>query len=271
MDHFSWSAPSRWPRDPPGYTFLARAFDRIGRAMFPDWRGDGKEGEVITEYPDALPRSAIRVSARTEVGDDDPQKVEGRFLALLEEAKGLQARGRAVEERIMTLAETGELVTATAERDGGQPTLIPKAKGYWNLNQPQWRFRFCMMSRQEPTRPPRRYRNSLPYDSEFHWVYVENTSLDRVLRIGSPQSAEPLVAEAQVENVLAGKPARAECASSVPAAMTPSNVDLHKTPGPPTLKRTTQPDVIHSKLAIVYAEANKQGVKPPTSIRSLPT
>jgi hypothetical protein len=161
MDDFSWSAPSRWPRDAPGYTFLARAFDRIGRAMFPDWRGDGEEGEVVTEYPDALPRSAIRVSARTEVGDDDPQKVEGRFLALLEEAKGLQARGRAVQERIMTLAETGELVTATAERDGGQPTLIPNAKGYWNLNQPQWRFRFCMMSRQEPTRPPRRYRNSL--------------------------------------------------------------------------------------------------------------
>jgi len=169
--------------------------------MCPDWRGE--EGGFVTDHPDALPRSAIRVRAHSEVGDDDPQKVEARFLALLEDAKGLQARGRDVQERIMTLAETGKLVTATAPRDGGELKVVPRDKGYWNLNQPRWRFLFCMMSWQEPGRPPHRYRPGLPYSSEFHWVYVENTSLDRVLGTRSLQSAEASVAEAEVANVLA--------------------------------------------------------------------
>jgi hypothetical protein len=47
-----WAEPHRWPRDPAGYVFLARAVEEIGRAMF-DARWTGKE--VTTDFVRPLP------------------------------------------------------------------------------------------------------------------------------------------------------------------------------------------------------------------------
>jgi hypothetical protein len=41
MDADFWNAPYRWPRDPFGYIFLARAFNEVGKVIFQDdWTGN---------------------------------------------------------------------------------------------------------------------------------------------------------------------------------------------------------------------------------------
>lgn len=47
-----------------------------------------------------------------------------------------------------------------------------------------------MMSRERPFSPPSSYRPSLPISGEFHWVYVETASLDRVLAPPSAATTE---------------------------------------------------------------------------------
>src|SRR5690349_10255169 len=66
MENKFWASTYKWPEDPKGYVFLARAVQRVGSAMFGGaWTGR----EVLAEYkwwqppskvPRAIPPSLVR-------------------------------------------------------------------------------------------------------------------------------------------------------------------------------------------------------------------
>jgi hypothetical protein len=87
--HF-WAEPYRWPQDPAGYVFLARAVEAIGRARFgEEWAGK----EVTTQFVQPLPSretasASDRVHAHQILMRHHPEYVRMREL----EAAELRAR-----------------------------------------------------------------------------------------------------------------------------------------------------------------------------------
>jgi hypothetical protein len=173
-----WRRSGGWPDDLPGYTFLARAFDQFGHAIYPEWTGS--EGSWAVTHHGPTPNMLNAALSQVD-GDDTPAVAKLRVDFAEHEAA--YARGIAVQRRIANLAESGELITGLAPRDGGALRRVQPEAGYWNLQRPTYlaRFGLCMMSSDRPFSLPTSYRPSLPYSSDFNWVYVETASLGHVL------------------------------------------------------------------------------------------
>jgi hypothetical protein len=115
-DYKFWSKPERWPDDAPDYIFLARAFEKIGNAMFGDyWLGN--EHLAKTDW------------------DSDPGLIARRAAVLQEMAKRLRS---------------GELISATRPIPGGAINDAPK--DWWNseLDRVANRFMECEISTAKP-------------------------------------------------------------------------------------------------------------------------
>jgi hypothetical protein len=96
LNYAFWSEPEHWPVDAQGYTFFARAFDEIGKAIFGDyWLGN-----------------------------------EHLAKADWDEAPALIARRAAVTEEIAKRLREGDLVAGTRPIEGGAITESPK--DWWN-------------------------------------------------------------------------------------------------------------------------------------------
>ena len=111
-----WSDPDKWPRDQPGYVFLARAFDEVGRAMF----GQHWTGKECSTYP---------------MPNIDP---------------GLVARLMVVQEEIAKRCQSGELVLAIRPVLGGEMREAPAS--WWKTERVHYRNRFygCQINPKDP-------------------------------------------------------------------------------------------------------------------------
>jgi hypothetical protein len=96
MDDYTdfWERPTGWPDDLHGYTFLARAFNRLGQAMYPEW--NGSEGPWAVTYRG--PTSVMLKAALSRVGDDAAAvaKLKADYVA----HEAAYERGIAVQRRL---------------------------------------------------------------------------------------------------------------------------------------------------------------------------
>jgi hypothetical protein len=111
-----WSNPSAWPRDTSDWIFLARAFQKVGSAMFGQhWTGE----ETIT---------------KTEL-DSDPGPVARRSVVLMEMIGRLQ---------------TGDFESGIRPVKGGEIVSIDPT--WWNTEPARARLRFfgCQLDQDAP-------------------------------------------------------------------------------------------------------------------------
>jgi hypothetical protein len=111
-----WSHPSAWPRDTPDWIFLARAFQKVGSAMFGQhWTGE----ETV---------------AKSEL-DSDPGPVARRSVVLMEMIQRLQ---------------TGDLESGIRALKGGEIVSIDPT--WWNTEPARARLRFigCQLDQDAP-------------------------------------------------------------------------------------------------------------------------
>ena len=141
-----WNAQKDWPDDPPGYVFMARAFDQIARKMFGDeWT---KSQTVPTLSPD-----------EDEDADDISSDVE-HTRAL-------------VSKEIARLCATGELRTELRSKRGGK--MIAVEPELWNGEPKYYGYRF---DRWEMS-----LENPFPEDENIgpgaRWIFMTQESLEQ--------------------------------------------------------------------------------------------
>jgi hypothetical protein len=157
-----WRTPSKWPNDPPGYVFLARAFDEIGAVMFREkWskKEEKPERELTVEDLDA----------------DD--------VALSETQDEHQTMWVAVKDEIVKGCSEGRLVSAVRPKEGGKTEKLEV--GMWHSERLDHRFCRCEMSLASPFKESR--------VAETHWIFLQRESLAQYLaaRPYSPNVAPP--------------------------------------------------------------------------------
>jgi hypothetical protein len=83
------------------------------------------------------------------------------------------ARFEKVQQTITDAAEAGDLSTSARPLKGGEMQDLPQH--CWNTDELVARFRSCQI---DPYFP---YDADPPMESDPHWIFVEATSLDRVI------------------------------------------------------------------------------------------
>jgi hypothetical protein len=149
-----WDHPRDWPHDPPGYVFLARACQEVGRAMF------GSKWADIWGEPDEPP------------DDCDQATWEQYEYACDEFQNAFVAMRAAVVQRIATQCEMGTLVAAVRPKVGGQ--MITLEQHMWNAEGIEPRFHRCDMSLDDAFESSGNFYR--PY-----WIFLERASFDGVL------------------------------------------------------------------------------------------
>jgi hypothetical protein len=120
MDSDFWSLPYKWPSDPHGYTFLARAFDQVGRTMFgPDWTG-----QEAQEFTSTMERFKLYASINHRTG-----------AAPVVDA--LQRVGL-VTGWLIRLCERGALKAFVRDETNGDMIEVPTQ--FWNVEKVYHRF-----------------------------------------------------------------------------------------------------------------------------------
>jgi hypothetical protein len=122
-----WNTSGEWPHDPPGYIFLARAFDQIGVRMF---------GEKWSHKEEKIQRELETV---------DPDADD---LVLTEAQKELETMWVAIKNEFVKHCLKGDLVSAVRELRGGAMTDLGWET--WNAENVDWRFDQCQMSLDHP-------------------------------------------------------------------------------------------------------------------------
>ncbi len=158
-----WDDPTEWPRDAPGYVFLARAFDEIGRAFFGDkWpeREDSSQVKsvAVQRYDDL---NELTEDELRELDQDDEDLTEDADTAIRLE----------IENEIIKRCSEGHLISAVRPVDGGEINELQK--WMWNAENLIWRFKRCQMSLKAPF--------STGLFDDAHWIYLTRESLDQYL------------------------------------------------------------------------------------------
>src|SRR5262245_36104182 len=145
MDRAFWSAPHRWPPDTSEHVFLARAYDQIGRARFPDdWTGE----EAVTSPP--RQERKVRGWSEEPVSDhilsvivgkppawvtDAPEKVVTPAEELSESERadriGAIFRSSTIVQLILEKAAASDLVLAYLPIDNNTP-FCPCPEAWWH-------------------------------------------------------------------------------------------------------------------------------------------
>jgi hypothetical protein len=166
-----WDHPGKWPHDPPGYVFLARACHEVGRAMFgAEWAASWDEP---ADPPDDCDLATWEVYERA---CDDFQNA---FVAMRSD----------VVRTIAEECEAGTLVAAVRPKAGGK--MINVEPHIWNLEGVERRFHRCDMSLGNP------FGNGGSYGS--HWIYIERASLDGYLTQSHQKVPEPNLTAASID------------------------------------------------------------------------
>jgi hypothetical protein len=147
-----WRTPSEWPNDPPGYVFLARAFDEIGVAMF------GEKWSMKDE--------------KTEQ-EVEPVDLDADDLALAETQDEHEAMWVAIKAAIVRGCAEGRLISAVRPKEGGNTEELDK--GIWHSEHLDQRFYRCEMSPASPFKKGRR--------PETHWIFLQRQSLGQYLAV----------------------------------------------------------------------------------------
>jgi len=175
-------ASGAWPREPVGYTFLARAFNKLGEARFgADWTGT--EGTTIGSPPDSLLQESIRQFQSTKPDDPLYEAAWRNTIAARESIQPLISRRDAVQSEIALKCETGELVSAWRHLRGGELVVLPAA--VWSTGEVTiWqRFRLCRLYRDDPFKSD---FGIIPEDREdLGHIFIQNAGLHRLLS-GAP-------------------------------------------------------------------------------------
>jgi hypothetical protein len=149
-----WDQPEKWPHDPPGYLFLARACHEVGRAMFgAQWAESWGEP---AEPPD----------------DCDLATWEEYERKCGEYRKTFVAMRAAVVQAIAAQCEAGTLVAAVRPKAGGEMTKLEQH--HWNCEGFSRRFDRCDMSLDRPF-------EIVGGSCRPDWIYIDRASLDGYL------------------------------------------------------------------------------------------
>lgn len=141
IDISFWSDESRWPYDPPGYVFLLRAVNEMGRAMYPNIWTNLEPGFLpLSNFPDWArePDKALlihhsemqRRAQHSAIGQTGRLLVElicaAQMEASLERFDKEAARAEAVAKRLQAVASqivgwltAGKLIAALRFQRGG--------------------------------------------------------------------------------------------------------------------------------------------------------
>jgi hypothetical protein len=203
-----WQTPNSWPRDAPEYVFLARAFDKIGRAVFPDDWVDATAYEVIYNLPSlpstsqsattpqrryahrllesrhpsfGRPRlSKLRVGSSTITSVPPFSEKEWRTAyditcALHQKSERAKQQYLEVQHIIAAECEDSKLVVATrSNTDGKMNQCSPTI---WNTEPENWSQRFdkCQL---DPVNP----MTARDDTKGLEWIFVTEISLDNLLQ-----------------------------------------------------------------------------------------
>ncbi len=126
FDRSFWNSPEKWPHDPPGFVFLARAFDEIGRAI----HGDQWNEPECPEEPE---------------NDEDENAWEAyeRAEEAFERLKFELAERKVGVARIIAKQCEKEKVVTAARRPQGE--MVPLQWHRWNVDDLRTRFFRCEM------------------------------------------------------------------------------------------------------------------------------
>jgi hypothetical protein len=149
-----WDHPRVWPHDPPGYLFLARACQEVGRAMF------GSKWAKSWGEPDEPPDECDLATWEEYKRECD------------EFQNTLVAMRAAVVESIAKQCEMASLVAAVRLKAGGQ--MIALEQHMWNVERVEPRFQRCDMSLDNPF-------ETGGGSCRFYWIFIDRGSLDRFL------------------------------------------------------------------------------------------
>jgi hypothetical protein len=202
-----WRKPDKWPRDAPGYIFLARAFDKIGRAIFPDDWVDATEYGVVHNYT-RLPRSSEsantqqRLSVHRRLQSEHPnfrrpplellhagsstfavvppfsKKEWGTAYdanqALHQKSERVKEQYLKVQFVIAEQCEASHLVVATRSNKDGK--MNPWSSTIWNTEAENWSQRFdkCQF---DPFSP----MENRGVSQKLEWIFLSTDSLEKVL------------------------------------------------------------------------------------------
>lgn len=197
-----WVSRHRWPDEPEGYIFLARAFDLIGEAMWSDWTGyevedaESPAGRRIPSAADAYIDGKPHFGFHREYGPDvitaagaghpnpDDPIPEGLWRAvadhnhqMFDRVRFAIARRDAVVAECHRLAVNGDLQFAWRRKGGGtKPQSIPSEA--WEIDFPF--VPFATLG----------YGEDLGLSSPVPtgWLFVTAASLDHVLGLAGPPS-----------------------------------------------------------------------------------
>jgi hypothetical protein len=209
-----WINKNRWPNDPKGYVFLARALHEIGQARFGnDWAGTEWAVNVppvltgdLPHQPDKRLLARILLEAHRpdiELGEiitGSKHTVSGAPLTAeqwaiardlsnqqFQKVRPFLVRSAAVQAAFIKASEAQELITAYRPTAGGEMRPIPAP--WWNTETNHNRFVMCQLNPHKP------FGLGFAGDN-YAWIFVTRDSLDRFI------TSQPFAKPAGIEGHL---------------------------------------------------------------------
>jgi hypothetical protein len=208
-----WRATRSWPLDSLAYSFLARAVDQVGQALYgAQWTGQEPSTEIMPPLPQQLTVSVSiddlrrgssllirhhpRFAERNEAEAFDPLNhvmPTAEEWALAVEISEQQARdcwpafGRFIRVVgwLSASFNAGEIRTGARNFEGGE--VRPLEAHIWNTESIWTRFACCQLSAESP------FSDQIVQTGGL-WIFVENESLARSLRARRSNPATQVVA-----------------------------------------------------------------------------
>jgi hypothetical protein len=167
--HPLWGRPETWPRDVPGYVFLARAFDEVGAVVHgAEWnRPLKKPGKKPKEPADDCEDDAVweKFESEEEQYDLDCEQAELDF----------QKMRISIALEIAKQCQAGNLVSALRPKPGGR--MVDLDKDLWHTENLLVRFYCCDMSLDDP------FDDHYVLSDSKCWIYILQNGLDEYLRL----------------------------------------------------------------------------------------
>jgi hypothetical protein len=196
--NYFWSHQEKWPKDTAGWSFLARAHNQIGNALFDDWTGkepiemqppllDYRISDqhwqktyahaLLKKYRKDLKRKPLKFLSR---GYIVPAFTQRQWDAAKELARKLHNEGKPAQERLHSVrneiavqCESAVLRSGSRAIDGGAIEAMPPE--YWNGERLTPRFERCQINLKEPF-------GLGTVAKEFRWIFIATDSLESFLK-----------------------------------------------------------------------------------------
>jgi hypothetical protein len=166
-EYLLWDKPQDWPLETPGYVFLARACQEVGRRLFGcEWN------ESFSQLDDAL-EALEPPDEPDDLNDETVDTVWDQYEAACDDAeRNFKLSRNKVVESLSEAFRLGEIMTAVRAVAGGH--LAELESNFWNseLTGISVRFERCKMSLSDP----------FNVRLQSHFIFVGLESLDRWLQ-----------------------------------------------------------------------------------------